>query len=112
MGCPAVPKDDHEKMRNTFMLTMTEKAVIEIRDLTELPEAPQGGGVRIASDQTAGGLAMTLAATPADDDTVLDSDRARLFLDITAATLLDDKTLDAVANPNGQTQFAIVEQST
>ena len=94
------------------MLTMTEKAVTEIRNLTELPEAPQGGGVRIASDPAAGGLAMTLVATPADDDTVLDADGARVFLDSTAATLLDDKTLDAVANPDGQTQFAIAEQST
>jgi len=93
------------------MLTMTENAVTEIRNLTELPEAPQGGGVRIATDQTAGGLTMSLAATPAEDDTVLDTDGARLFLDSTAATLLDDKTLDAVAGPTGQTQFAIADQS-
>jgi len=94
------------------MLTMTENAVTEIRNLTELPEAPQGGGVRIASDPAAGGLSLTLAATPADDDTVVDTDGARLFLDSTAATMLDDKTLDAVAGPTGQTQFAIAEQST
>ncbi len=94
------------------MLTMTEKAVTEIRNLTELPEAPQGGGMRISTDPTAGGMSMTLAATPADDDTVLDTDGVRLFLDSTAATLLDDKTLDAVAGPTGQTQFAIAEQST
>ena len=94
------------------MLTMTENAVTEIRNLTEMPEAPQGGGVRISTDQTAGGLTMSLAATPAEDDTVLDTDGARLFLDSTATTLLDDKTLDAVANPDGQTQFAIGEQQT
>ena len=64
----------------------------QIRNLTELPEAPQGGGVRIATDPTAGGLTMSLAATPAEDDTVLDTDGARLFLDSTATTLLDDKT--------------------
>lgn len=94
------------------MLTMTENAVTEIRNLTALPEAPEGGGVRISSDPTAGGLSMTLAATPAEDDTVLDTDGARLFLDSTAATVLEDKTLDAVAGPTGQTQFAIAEQST
>lgn len=93
------------------MLTMTENAVTEIRSLTALPEAPDGGGVRIAADPAAGGLTMSLAATPAEDDTVLDADGARLFLDSTATTVLDDKTLDAVTDPSGQTQFAIVEQS-
>lgn len=92
------------------MLTMTENAVTEIRNLTSLPEAPEGGGVRIATDAAAGGLTLSLAATPAEDDTVLDSDGARLFLDTGANTLLDDKTLDAVADSTGQVQFALAEQ--
>jgi len=53
---------------------------------------------------------MSLAATPAEDDTVLDSDGARLFLDASASALLDDKKLDAVKDPSGEIQFAIDEQ--
>jgi iron-sulfur cluster assembly protein len=93
------------------MLTMTDNAVTQIRTLTDLPDAPDGAGVRIAADPTAGSLTLSLAATPAEDDTVLDTDGARLFLDSSATTMLDDKTLDAVADPSGEIQFAIAEQS-
>lgn len=93
------------------MLTMTENAVTEIRNLTDLSQAPEGGGVRIAADPAAGDLTLSLAAKPADDDTVLDNDGARLFLDANAKTILDDKTLDVVKDPNGEIQFAVAEQS-
>jgi len=93
------------------MLTMTQNAVTMIRNLTDQPQAPEGGGVRIATDPT-GALKLRLAATPAEDDTVLDADGARLFLDSSATALLDDKTLDAVADPSGQVQFAFAEQPT
>ena len=93
------------------MLTVTQNAVTEIRNLTDQPQAPEGGGVRIATDPT-GALKLRLAATPAEDDTVLDADGARLFLDSRATTLLDDKTLDAVTDPSGQVQFAFAEQPT
>ena len=93
------------------MLTVTENAVTEIRNLTDQPQAPEGGGVRIATDPT-GALELRLASTPAEDDTVLDADGARLFLDSRATTLLDDKTLDAVTDPSGQVQFAFAEQPT
>jgi iron-sulfur cluster assembly protein len=92
------------------MLTVTENAVTEIRNLTDQPQAPEGGGVRIAT--TAGSLTLSLAATPAEDDTVLHADGTRLFLDSSATTLLDDKTLDAVTDPSGQVQFTVAEQPT
>lgn len=92
------------------MLTITESAVTEIRNLTELPEAPDGSGMRIATDPTAGSLTLSLAATPEANDTVLDNDGARLFLDSSASTILDDQTLDAVKDPSGQVQFALAEQ--
>ena len=94
------------------MLTVTQNAVTEIRNLTDQPQAPEGGGVRIATDPTAGSLTLRLAATPAEDDTVLDADGARLFLDSSATALLEDKTLDAVTDPSGQVQFAFAEQPT
>ena len=94
------------------MLTVTENAVTEIRNLTDQPQAPEGRGVRIATDPTAGSLTLSLAATPAEDDTVVDADGVRLFLDSSATTLLDDKTLDAVTDPSGQVHFAVAEQPT
>jgi iron-sulfur cluster assembly protein len=93
------------------MLTMTENAVTQIRTLTDLPDAPDGAGLRISADPTAGALTLSLAATPGEEDTVLDTDGARLFLDSSANTMLDDKTLDAVTDPSGEIQFAIAEQS-
>lgn len=93
------------------MLTMTDSAVTEIRNLTDLPAAPEGSGLRIAADPTTG-LTLSLAATPAEDDTVLNNDGARLFLDSDVTTLLDDKSLDAVKDPGGEVQFALAEQPT
>ena len=94
------------------MLTVTENAVTEIRNLTDQPQALEGGGVvRIATDPT-GALELRLAATPAEDDTVLDADGARLFLDSSATTVLEDKTLNAVMDASGQVQFAFAEQPT
>ena len=94
------------------MLTVTENALTEIRNLTDQPQAPEGSGVRIATDPTAGSLTLSLAATPAEDDTVLDADGARLFLDSSATARLDDKMLDAVTDPSGRVQFGLAEQPT
>src|SRR5665811_1990711 len=102
------PREDEEYV----MLTVTQNAVTEIRNLTDQPQAPEGGGVRIATDPTVGNLTLSLAAMPAEDDTVLDADGARLFLDSSTTTLLDDKTLDAVTDPSGQVQFGLAEQPT
>ena len=93
------------------MLTVTDNAVTEIRNLIDQPQVPDDGGLRITSDAGAGSLTLSLAATPAEDDTVVDASGARLFLDAGAAELLDDKTLDAVQDQNGQVQFAVAQQA-
>lgn len=93
------------------MLTVTENAVTEIRNLTQSTEVPAGTGVRIASDTGNGGLTLSLAATPAEDDTVVDASGARVFLDAAASSLLADKALDAVADQSGQVQFAVADQA-
>jgi Fe-S cluster assembly iron-binding protein IscA len=108
---PAAPNDEHKQTRRDTILTITENAATEIRNLIDLPQAPDGAGVRIANDPAEDALTLSLAAMPAEDDTVLDSDGARVFLDARATTLLDDKMLDAVKDPSGDVQFAIDEQS-
>lgn len=90
------------------MLTVTTEAATEIRNLIDQPEVPEGAGARIATDATAGALTLGLAAIPAEDDQVLDSAGARLFLEPQAAQLLDDKTLDVGPTADGQVQFAVL----
>lgn len=89
------------------MLTLTDNATIEIRNLLEAPAAPDGSGVRIAADPTSGGLSLSLAAEPLDGDQVLDEEGARVFLEPQVATLLDDKSLDASVTDGGGVQFML-----
>ncbi len=90
------------------MLTLTDNAVLVIRDLTAQQAVPQGG-LRIASDPTAGSLVLALADRPAQGDQVVDSSGARIFLDPEAAQILDDKSLDAAVDDEGAVQFGFAE---
>jgi iron-sulfur cluster assembly protein len=96
-------------MRSLTVLTLTDNAATEIRNLTHDPEVPGGCGVRIATDPAGGGLSLALAATPAEDDQVLEEGGARVFLEPEAAVLLDDKALDAGIDDAGQVRFSIAE---
>ncbi len=92
------------------MVTMTDNAVAAIRSLTGQPEVPEGAGLRIATDPSAGSLQLSLAPEPMEGDQVVDSGGARLFLDSDAALLLNDKALDASVDEQGTVQFALAEQ--
>jgi iron-sulfur cluster assembly protein len=92
------------------MLTLTDNAVAVIRSLTEQPQVPDGAGLRIATDQSAGALTLSLAPEPVEGDQVVNESGARLFLESSAAELLDDKALDAAVDPSGSVQFAVAEQ--
>ena len=91
------------------MLTLTENAATEIRNLVAHPDVPDEGGVRIASN-TDGALTLAVAAGPVEGDQVVDDAGARVFLAEDAGTMLDDKTLDAGVDPEGNLQFAIAVQ--
>jgi len=52
-----------------------------------------------------------VAATPAEDDEVVEEQGAQVFLEPNAAALLDDKRLDAQVEA-GQVTFAIAQQPT
>jgi Fe-S cluster assembly iron-binding protein IscA len=94
------------------MLAVTENAVAVIRDLTSEPAVPDGSGLRITADRQAGGLTLSLAPQPEAGDQVVDAAGALLFLDAGAATLLDDKALDAAVDDAGGVEFAVSEQPT
>ncbi|MGH3655685.1 MAG: adhesin [Micromonosporaceae bacterium] len=94
------------------MLTLTDNAVSVIRTLTSQPEVPDGSGLRIAADATdnSGGLTLSLATEPETGDKVVDNGGARLFLEETAANVLDDKALDADVDDQGKVSFQLAEQ--
>lgn len=92
------------------MLTLTPNATTEIRNIIDNPEVPDGCGLRIANDPAAGGLTLTLAATPAEDDQVLDENGARVFLEPQAASMLDEMALDADTDGDGQVRFTVAQK--
>jgi iron-sulfur cluster assembly protein len=89
------------------MLTLTPNAASAIRALVDGSDLPDAGGLRIADDPAGASLTLTLAAVPAEDDQVLDEMGARVFLAPQAATMLDNKVLDAATDGEGHLQFGV-----
>ncbi|MFC8614903.1 HesB/IscA family protein [Micromonospora purpureochromogenes] len=92
------------------MLTMTDNAVLVIRDLALQQDVAQDGGLRIAADTDAGSLTIELVPEPAQGDKVVDNQGARIFLDPDAAELLEDTSVDAVVDDEGVVQFGFTER--
>lgn len=94
------------------MLTLTDNAASAIRTLTTQPGLPEETGVRIASAADAEGMtALTLSLTPEPepDDDVVEAQGARVFVEAAVSPVLDDKSLDADINDQGEVQFRIEE---
>lgn len=94
------------------MLTLTTTAADVIRNLSTQSSAdPSDRGVRISSQpDTAGALMLSVADGPEATDKIIESEGARVFLDPTAASLLDDKSLDADVDGQGGIAFLITDQ--
>ncbi|MBY8872395.1 adhesin [Micromonospora sp. PLK6-60] len=92
------------------MLTMTDNAVLVIRDLAAQQDVAQSGGLRIAADTEAGSLTIELVPEPAQGDQVVDNQGARIFLDSDAAELLGETSVDAMVDDEGVVQFGFSEQ--
>ncbi|MEU2611270.1 iron-sulfur cluster biosynthesis family protein [Micromonospora sp. NPDC007271] len=92
------------------MLTMTDNAVLVIRDLTEQQDVGEAGGLRIAADTSAGSLSIELVPQPVQGDQVVDNQGARIFLDADAAQLLNDTSVDAVVDEEGIVQFGFTSK--
>ncbi len=93
------------------MLTLTENAQSVITGIVDGAQAPQTGGIRISQDLAGPGLHVAVADQPEAEDQVVESAGAKVFLDPQAATVLDDKILDASAQPDGRVDFAIGQQA-
>ncbi|MFI6328461.1 iron-sulfur cluster biosynthesis family protein [Micromonospora chersina] len=92
------------------MLTMTENAIMVIRDLANQQDVAEAGGLRIAADTDAGSLSIELVEQPIQGDQVVDNQGARIFLDADAAELLNETSVDATVDDEGIVQFGFTEK--
>ncbi|MEO3813154.1 iron-sulfur cluster biosynthesis family protein [Sphaerisporangium sp. B11E5] len=95
------------------MLTLTDTAAKVIRDLNAQTGEPGERGIRISSqDDDAGSLMLSVAEGPQSTDKVVESGGARVYLDPVAASVLDDKALDADVDDQGGVSFHVENQAT
>ena len=82
------------------MLALTQEAIDAVRDVLSDDDLPDAAGLRISTLDADGAteLGLQVAPEPTEGDQVIDEGGARLFLDASAAALLDDQVLDAVAH--------------
>lgn len=97
------------------MLVLTEAAAEVVKSVTDTPQAPDGTGLRItqpgAEPGSTGSLELAAAAKPGDQDQVVETSGARVFLDPPAAAYLDDKVLDAEVDAEGKVRFTLGVQN-
>jgi len=80
------------------MLELTDSAAEAVRALVAASdETLETGGLRVAAEQEGDmvSLEFNVVVLPGEDDEVIEDQGARVFLEATAASLLDDKVLDA-----------------
>lgn len=90
------------------MLTLTDQATTVVKSIADQSPDVESVGLRIsAPDLSATQLDLSVVASPEPADQVIESEGALVFLESNAATLLDDKVLDAHIEENGAVSFAI-----
>jgi iron-sulfur cluster assembly protein len=90
------------------MLTLTENATAIVNEITTRPGLSEAAGLRITSAPTQEpSFEVTAAAQGEPGDQVVEHGGATVYLDETAARLLDDKVLDAAVDRSGQVEFAL-----
>jgi iron-sulfur cluster assembly protein len=95
------------------LLTLTDNAVEAVKGIvSSADEVPETGGLRLVAEQEGmqANLHLSVVPLPAEDDEVIEEQGARVFLEPTAASLLDDKTLDATVDES-RVEFTITDQA-
>lgn len=93
------------------MLAITETAAQAINSLVADNQMPEGSGLRIARQQGHTSrpeeLGLFIAPGPAEEDSVLESNGARVFMEPIAVTALEDKELgvERVTSQDGGEQL-------
>ena len=94
------------------MLALTDNAVEAVRDIvSSSDEASETSGLRMVAEREGmqANFQLSVVPLPAEDDEVIDEQGARIFLEPKAASLLDDKVLDASVEQD-QVAFTIADQ--
>ncbi|MGB0101218.1 MAG: Fe-S cluster assembly protein HesB [Nocardioides sp.] len=93
------------------MLTLTENASAIVNEITHQPGLPETAGLRITAEgaeETAFAVAAAQEGEPGDQ--VVEQGGATIYLEESAAVMLDDKVLDAAVDPSGKVEFALALQ--
>jgi iron-sulfur cluster assembly protein len=93
-------------------LALTDSAVQAVKGIvSSSDEASETGGLRMVAERAGTQANFDLSVVPllAEDDEVIEEQGARVFLEPEAASLLDDKVLDASVEQD-QVAFTIAEQ--
>ncbi|REF37808.1 Fe-S cluster assembly iron-binding protein IscA [Thermasporomyces composti] len=98
--------------QGAILLALTSNAALVIQSLTNSPDLPGSAGLRITAlpeDQQS--LSLAVAPEPAAGDTVVEEQGARVFLEPSASSMLDQMVLDAEVDAQGSVQFFLGTQS-
>jgi iron-sulfur cluster assembly protein len=94
------------------LLALTDSAVQAVKDIvSSSDEASETRGLRLVAERagTQASFHLNVVPLPAEDDEVIEEQGARVFLEPEAASLLDDKVLDASVE-HDQVAFTIADQ--
>jgi iron-sulfur cluster assembly protein len=95
------------------LLALTDSAVQAVTEIVSSSDEPsETGGLRVVAEQegTQVNFQLNVVPVPAEDDEVIEEQGARVFLEPDAASLLDDKVLDAKLEQN-KVAFTIADQT-
>lgn len=89
-------------------LTLTEQATTAVKTITAQFPDVNAGGLRIQGAGSAESqFQVSIVPAPEPSDAIVEKDGARVFLDLEAAVVLDDRVLDAQMDGQGGVQFAV-----
>jgi iron-sulfur cluster assembly protein len=94
------------------LLALTDNAVEAVKSIvSSSDEASETSGLRMVAERegTQANFHLSVVALPAEDDEVIDEHGARVFLEPEAASLLEEKVLDASVEQD-QVAFTIADQ--
>ena len=94
------------------LLALTDNAVEAVKTIVSSSDEPsETSGLRVVAELTGTqtNLELSVVPLPAEDDEVIEEQGVRVFLEQEAASLLDDKVLDATVEQN-QVAFTIADQ--
>jgi iron-sulfur cluster assembly protein len=94
------------------LLALTDNAVDAVKGIvSSSDEVSEEGGLRMVAERvgTQANFQLSVVPLPAQDDEVIEEQGVRVFLEPEAASLLDDKVLDASFEQN-RVSFTIADQ--